>query len=100
VATAAGVFIALMPIPSLIAVLVFIVVVVFSRYVSLGSILAALSLLVVTLYNVFSGANPDYALLILVLLVVAIIIYRHKENIRRLRDGSENKISFTKKGKS
>jgi len=100
VATAAGVFIALMPIPSLIAVLVFIVVVVFSRYVSLGSILAALSLLVVTLYNVFSGANPDYALLILVLLVVAIIIYRHKENIRRLRDGSEHKISFTKKGKS
>lgn len=100
VATAGGVFIALTPWSSLIAVLVFIIVVSISRYVSMGSIIAALSLLVVNGLSVFSAEHKDYAMLILVFVVVAMIIYKHKDNISRLRNGSENKISFTKKGKS
>ncbi len=100
VATAAGVFIALTPISLLIALLVFIVVVVITRYVSLGSIVAALSLLAVNLMSFFRQPNKDYALLILVVLIVAMIIYKHKENITRLIRGNENKISFTRKGKA
>lgn len=100
VATAAGVFIALTPISLLIALLVFIVVVVITRYVSLGSIVAALSLLAVNLMSFFRQPNKDYALLILVVLIVAMIIYKHKENIARLIRGNENKISFTRKGKA
>lgn len=100
VATAAGVFIALTPISLLIALLVFIVVVVITRYVSLGSIVAALSLLAVNVISIFRQPNKDYALLILVVLIVAMIIYKHKENITRLIRGNENKISFTRKGKA
>ncbi|HOA29693.1 MAG TPA: glycerol-3-phosphate 1-O-acyltransferase PlsY [Candidatus Cloacimonadota bacterium] len=100
VATAAGVFIALTPISLLIALLVFIVVVVITRYVSLGSIVAALSLLAVNVISIFRQPNKDYALLILVVLIVAMIIYKHKENIARLIRGNENKISFTRKGKA
>jgi glycerol-3-phosphate acyltransferase PlsY len=100
VATAAGVFIALTPISLLIALLVFIIVVVITRYVSLGSIVAALSLLAVNVISIFRQPNKDYALLILVVLIVAMIIYKHKENITRLIRGNENKISFTRKGKA
>ena len=100
VATAAGVFIALTPISLLIALLVFIVVVVITRYVSLGSIVAALSLLAVNVISIFRQPHKDYALLILVVLIVAMIIYKHKENIARLIRGNENKISFTRKGKA
>ena len=100
VATAAGVFIALTPISLLIALLVFIVVVAITRYVSLGSIVAALSLLAVNVISIFRQPNKDYALLILVVLIVAMIIYKHKENITRLIRGNENKISFTRKGKA
>ncbi|MBP7118316.1 MAG: glycerol-3-phosphate 1-O-acyltransferase PlsY [Candidatus Cloacimonetes bacterium] len=100
VATAAGVFIALTPISLLIALLVFIVVVAITRYVSLGSIMAALSLLAVNVISIFRQPHKDYALLILVVLIVAMIIYKHKENIARLIRGNENKISFTRKGKA
>ncbi|HPI25640.1 MAG TPA: glycerol-3-phosphate 1-O-acyltransferase PlsY [Candidatus Cloacimonadota bacterium] len=100
VATAAGVFIALTPISLLIALLVFIVVVAITRYVSLGSIMAALSLLAVNVISIFRQPHKDYALLILVVLIVAMIIYKHKENIARLIRGNENKISLTGKGKA
>lgn len=100
VATATGVFIALTPISLLIALLVFIVVVAITRYVSLGSIMAALSLLAVNVISIFRQPHKDYALLILVVLIVAMIIYKHKENIARLIRGNENKISFTRKGKA
>lgn len=100
VATAAGVFIALTPISLLIALLVFIVVVAITRYVSLGSIMGALSLLAVNVISIFRQPHKDYALLILVVLIVAMIIYKHKENITRLIRGNENKISFTRKGKA
>ncbi len=100
VATAAGVFVALTPISLLIALLVFIVIVAITRYVSLGSIVAALSLLVVNVISIFRQAHKDYALLILVVLIVTMIIYKHKDNIARLIRGNENKISFTRKGKA
>lgn len=96
VATAAGVYALLSPLTLLITVIVFVTTIYFSRYVSLGSIVAAvvlaLSQLVVNLLNDFAGLPT----LILTVLLAAFIILKHKQNIRRLLDGNENKISFKK----
>jgi glycerol-3-phosphate acyltransferase PlsY len=100
VATAAGVFVALAPLAVVIALLTFVVVVMRSSYVSLGSIIAASVFGIASYIREFSKPNPDWALLVLVALVVLMIIIKHKDNIHRLLKGEENKISFTKKGKS
>lgn len=99
VATAAGVVLALVPWGLLLALGVFILVVALSRYVSLGSILAALSLLLYEIIKEWRAEQPNIALLAFTILVVAMIIYKHKENISRLKNGNENKITFSKKGK-
>lgn len=96
VATSAGVFLALSPYSFLGALLLFIVVVYLSKYVSLGSMVAAVFLVVTHLlsYNKITG-NP-YVLAFTLLLAFFIII-KHKSNIKRLISGTENKISFSKK---
>lgn len=99
VATAAGVVLALLPCGLLLALGVFILVVAATRYVSLGSILAALSLLVYEIIKEWRAEQPNIALLAFTILVVGMIIYKHKENISRLKSGTENKITFSKKGK-
>ncbi|MCK9557410.1 MAG: glycerol-3-phosphate 1-O-acyltransferase PlsY [Candidatus Cloacimonetes bacterium] len=100
VATAAGVFAALAPMSLIIAVLVFILVVVRSRYVSLGSILAAVVFAICTYLMELLSPKPDWGLLILTALIVLMIVFRHIENIKRLVKGEENKISFSKRGRS
>jgi len=97
VATSAGVFIALVPIPVAISLIVFILTVWISKFVSLGSILGALTLfiseLVINLRNSFS----ELEIFIFTFLIALFIIIRHKANIQRLINGNENKISFKKK---
>jgi glycerol-3-phosphate acyltransferase PlsY len=97
VGTAAGVFLGLAPAGFSVALLVFIMVVWITRFVSLGSLLAALSLLLVLSYQKFILHNLPSALYILAAVVVILIWYSHRENIRRLLKGQENKISFTRK---
>lgn len=100
VATAAGVFAALAPLGLLIGLLSFILVVWRTRYVSLGSIIAAMVFGVSTFWMELSKPMPDVALMILVGFIVTMIILKHKSNIQRLLRGEENKTSFSKKGKS
>ncbi|MEA1973478.1 MAG: glycerol-3-phosphate 1-O-acyltransferase PlsY [Candidatus Cloacimonadota bacterium] len=96
VATSAGVFIALTPIPILFALIIFLVTVVITRYVSLGSILGAISLFIVELIiNIQMGFSQKYYLAF-VSLVALFIVIKHKANIGRLLAGNENKISFKK----
>lgn len=96
VATAAGVYALLSPLALLITVIVFVTTIYYSRYVSLGSIVAAVVLavsqLVVNLRNDFAGLP----MLILTVLLAIFIILKHKQNIKRLLAGNENKISFKK----
>ncbi len=100
VGTSAGVFLALAPVPLLIALLVFIVIVAVSKYVSLGSLLAALTFLIVMTLQKFVLAQqiPDI-LFYLSVVVVALIWYAHRENIKRLLAGNENRVSFNSKEK-
>lgn len=87
VATSAGVFFGLAPIPMLIATAVFLVVVGATRMVSAGSILAAIAMTV----SVFITSN-DLALRIFATCVTLLVIVRHRDNIRRILAGTENRI--------
>ena len=97
VATSAGVFIALMPLPLLICLIIFILIVWTTRYVSLGSITASLGLWIYMLVLNINNNFESHVMLIFVTLVAGFIIIRHKANIGRLLSGNENKISFKKK---
>lgn len=98
VATAGGVFLALAPGELGLALLFFIIIVLITRYVSLGSILAAISFGIFVSLRQYFSPSPDWVKVAFTVVVVAMIIYKHKENIGRLIRASENKIRFTKKG--
>jgi len=97
VGTAAGVFFGLQPIPVFICLLVFIGIVYRTKYVSLGSMVGAILLPTILLVQFFFLHKPvPVAHLAIAILLALLIVVMHRENIRRLVDGSENKISFKK----
>jgi glycerol-3-phosphate acyltransferase PlsY len=94
VATAAGAFLAICPTAILVAGLVFLLVVLFWRYVSLASIAAtaSLPLLVYLLYA--PGLAPPHIVSIGVAFAAVVIIVRHRKNIERLINGTETRLTF------
>ncbi len=87
VATALGVFLGLSPLSVLAALVVFVLVLLKWRYVSLGSIVAAAAM------PVFVAVLDPRILVIAVTSVIScIVIHRHRENIRRLQAGTESKF--------
>jgi acyl phosphate:glycerol-3-phosphate acyltransferase len=90
VATAAGVVLALAPLVAGLVVLVFVAVVGISRYVSLASLLAALSAPALAWWQ--GQVQLSQLFLVLALLIIA----KHGGNIRRLLAGQEAKVSFGK----
>ena len=88
VATAAGGVVVLMPVPCLIGVVVWVVTFFLTRYVSLGSIIAAV---VVPAAGWVEG-HP-LPLNIVVSLIGLFVIVRHRENLKRLLAGTENKFA-------
>jgi len=85
-----GAFLYLAPIPLLITILIFVVVVAASKYISLGSIIgAALFPLVMWLVQ-----HPPRVLLYVAIFSAILIVYRHKANIGRLLRGKENAFSL------
>jgi glycerol-3-phosphate acyltransferase PlsY len=88
VATGAGVFTALAPVAQGIAVIVFILTLWRSRYVSLASILGALTLPVAIALTAGVG-SPLFGVSCI---VVAFVVWSHRANIARLRQGIEPRI--------
>ena len=86
VATSSGVFLALAPIPSLISLTVWGVVLYLSGYVSLASLTSAVVLTIAVV--VMMGARSPVA--IACALVTAFVFWTHRANIARLRRGEEN----------
>jgi glycerol-3-phosphate acyltransferase PlsY len=86
VACFVGAFLYLAPLALLITTAVFVVVVALSKYVSLGSILGAL----VFPFALWQVNRPSRAILYASIFATALVIYRHKANIARLRAGKEN----------
>jgi len=101
VATGAGLIIALFPWASLICFIIFAALVLTTRYVSLGSIIATSSLPFVLLtFDRMFGKSVSTSLLTFSILISCLIIFTHRSNIRRLLNGTENrfeKLQFRKK---
>jgi glycerol-3-phosphate acyltransferase PlsY len=94
VATGVGVFLMLAPLAVVFAGVIFMLVVWRTRYVSLGSILAAVAIpLFVLLRNVF--VQPVESVMPIMSAAMAgamLIVFAHRENIGRLWDGTENRF--------
>lgn len=102
IATALGMLLMISTVDMLIAIGVFVVVVSISRYVSLGSIMAAMAvpLTLVVRENIFNVNIPGYnTLLPFVIVLTLLVIFTHRKNVVRLLNGSENKLNFSKKKK-
>ncbi len=88
VATACGAFSVLMPFASVPALLVFIVTVSLTKYVSLGSVLAS-----ITLPSAAYVIGAPLASCVAAFAGAGLVIFRHRGNLGRLRAGTERRLS-------
>jgi glycerol-3-phosphate acyltransferase PlsY len=97
IATSAGVLLALLPIPLAVALVVWLILFYTTRYVAVASIGASLMVGLVPLVMHFTtkGGQPPMPLVGFGLLLGTLAIWRHRSNVRRLLDGTENR--FTRK---
>jgi len=87
VATALGVFLGVSPASVGIALIIFIAIVATTRYISLGSITAAAAMpFIIT----FLDRRP--LIIAMTALIAIVVIWKHRENISRLREGTESKF--------
>ncbi|WP_338035316.1 glycerol-3-phosphate 1-O-acyltransferase PlsY [Halanaerobacter jeridensis] len=89
VATSVGVLGSLAPVEVLIVGAIWFTIILLTRYVSLGSITGAVILPIL----MFAFGKPNF-IIIFGVLISAFVIYSHKDNINRLLNGNENKISW------
>lgn len=93
VGTAAGMLLVLYPISFLICLSIFFIVLLTTRYVSVSSMTATVSLPVVLLVlHLFFKRPFSTPLFILALVMAVLIVFTHRSNIQRLLNGSENRI--------
>jgi glycerol-3-phosphate acyltransferase PlsY len=93
VGTAAGMLVVLYPISLLICLLIFLIVLITTRYVSVSSITAAVCFpLSIILLNAFFAYPFSAPLFVLALSMAALIVFTHRSNINRLIHGNENRI--------
>jgi glycerol-3-phosphate acyltransferase PlsY len=90
VAAFVGAYVYLTPVPLLAVVLLFIFIVAWTRYLSLGSIIAA-GLFPVACWMIL---HPDWPVLVSALGAAIIVVERHRANIQRIRAGEERIFSF------
>ncbi|HQH73851.1 MAG TPA: glycerol-3-phosphate 1-O-acyltransferase PlsY [bacterium] len=103
VAVSAGVFLALAPVPFLVTLAVFLLILGATRYMSLASISGAVTLVAAggILTAVKSPAAPSLEVFVFSLAAAVLLVARHASNIKRLMNGTENRLSFnTKEGAS
>lgn len=102
IATSLGFLIAIITVDMLLALAVFFIVVTVSRYISLGSIVAATSvpLILIVRENVFHVDIVGYhTILPFAIFLAFLVMYTHRENISRLLKGNESQIKIFKKDK-
>jgi glycerol-3-phosphate acyltransferase PlsY len=96
ISTAAGVAIALAPLPLLTAFAIWGAVFFAFRYVSLASIIAAVMLpvsaFIYTYFNIGNNVAKSRHTLIFFIIIAILAVIRHKSNIKRLLDGTESRF--------
>ena len=95
VATTFGVILRLYPLAFLIYALIWLLLVLTTRYVSLGSIIGSMSLPLTLYFSSYDTKNVFFAALLSLF-----VLYTHRENIKRLLKGEENRMDPDKLGKS
>ena len=89
VSTAIGYFFAVNPLGAVLALVVFFIVLKISKYVSLSSVLASSSVLLATPFLDISLTGK-----LATAAIILLLIYRHRENLKRVKQGTESKISW------
>lgn len=97
VATAAGVFAVLSPEAFLGGVMVFLLVAMLWKYVSLASISAAAAMPLLVYFLWAPRHAPPYAITFGTLVIAILVAFKHDANIQRLIEGTEPRFSFRKK---
>ena len=92
VATFIGAFAYLTPMPLLAVVVIFILVLAYTRYLSLASIIAA-GLFPVACWMIL---HPDWPVLAAALAAAVLVVVRHRDNIERILAGNERVFQFKK----
>ncbi len=101
VATGAGMLFGLLPALTGVTLLVFVLVFALSNYISLGSCTAAAFIGIAVWFPVLdSVGTANIPQCILVSLIAAFIVWKHRANIARLRAGNENRIYIFGKNRS
>ncbi|MFH2034862.1 MAG: glycerol-3-phosphate 1-O-acyltransferase PlsY [Candidatus Zixiibacteriota bacterium] len=96
--TALGVMITLLPLEALAGLGVFIIIVTITKYISFGSLLAAMTFFLTVLVRwYFKWSDINIAYVITAGLLNILIIIAHRSNIKRLLKGNENKFSLHSK---
>lgn len=90
VATALGVLITLNWKIGLICLIFGLIVIAFTKMVSVGSILSAVLYPILTIFM----TNSKFSSVIMSILIALIIIFNHRDNLKRIKNGTENKLSF------
>jgi len=88
VATSLGVLLALWPLSTVFAITIWFITVCITKYVSLGSILAAIAVPIIA--AVF-GRSIEFVIFTIILAFIC--VHRHRSNIKRLLNGKESRIS-------
>lgn len=102
IATGLGFLVSIVTVDMLLGLVVFAIVVSISKYISLGSLSAAVSvpLFMIIRENIFGVDISGYhTILPLTVFLAFLVMFTHKANIGRMINGSENKISLSKKKK-
>lgn len=89
VATTAGVLLSVYPVLFIIGVVLFLIGLYITRMVSLTSMLVAVVLTIVS-YAFYS----DWVITLILFALTVFIVYRHRSNIERIKNGTENKVPF------
>lgn len=92
VATALGVLITLNWKIGLICLIFALIIIAFTKMVSVGSILSAVLYPILT---IFMG-DINFAAITISILIALLVIFNHRENLKRIKNGTENKLSFKK----
>jgi len=100
IATGLGFLVSIVTIDMLLGLVVFAIVVAVSKYISLGSLSAAVSvpLFMIIRENIFGVDISGYhTILPFTIFLAFLVMYTHKANLTRIFSGNENKISLSKK---
>lgn len=88
------------PIVFAVLLLIFVIIVLFTKYISLGSVICVMlyPLLLDSINRIFTGNTSPY--IIFTMITAALVVYKHWGNIKRLMAGTESKFSFKKSVKA